>query len=171
MAADIQLSDLYGYSLALDWTIEETETSETRPNEYVTTKHFSDKVYISSRGRLFHAGSKIINNEDRGSYASISSKPSDPMIYVPGVGFVTREIPSYVNFDKTTFARVTTASVERAGDGYSCAVSARLALKKGEKEYVFFSNIPQAGSVYRIHSFATTRSSCSISKGNPFEIH
>ena len=167
-AAGVPLSDLFGYSVNADWTIQETVTNSQQPKPHVSTKHFADKIYISIKGRLFFAGSKVINKEDRGSYAWLNSKQEDPVVYQPAAGFIIREIPSDIRRDETTFARVTTISVHKTGEGFSCEVSARLVLKEGATEYIFFSNYGGERE-YRMHSFNLINSRCSISRGNALE--
>src|SRR5271155_98393 len=91
-AAGIAMSDLYGYSVNAEWTIQETETNSRQPKPYISTKHFADKIYLSTKGRLFFAGSKVINKEDRGPYAWLNSNLEDPVVYQPGEGFIIRGI-------------------------------------------------------------------------------
>lgn len=162
------MSDLYGYSVNAEWTIQETETNSRQPKPYISTKHFADKIYLSTKGRLFFAGSKVINKEDRGPYAWLNSNLEDPVVYQPGEGFIIREIPSDIRRNETTFARVTTISVQRTAEGFSCNVSARVVLKKGATEYIFFSNYGGERE-YRLHSFNLIDGRCSVSKGNALE--
>jgi hypothetical protein len=167
-AAGVPLSDLYGYSVNAEWTIQEIDTNSQQPKPHVSTKHFADKIYISIKGRLFFAGSKIINMENRGSYAWLNSEQGDPVVYQRAAGFILREIPSDIRRSETTFARVTTISVRRTEGGFSCEVSARLVLKEGATEYIFYSNYGGERE-YRIHSFNVISSECSVSVGNALD--
>jgi hypothetical protein len=169
-ADGLPLGRLFGYSFAADWSIDETETCSCSKSDrpYVSTKHFTEKIYVSDRGRLFHSRSKI-NDARAYSFSMITDKPTQELIYEPGVGFVSRVIPSDYDQDKTTFARIAMIAVAKNGDSMSCSVSTKLILKSGEKDYIFYA-IGSGGkrNVYQISSFDMTQSTCTVSKGNIF---
>jgi hypothetical protein len=171
-AAGPPLTDLYGYSLIADWSIDETETCSScsaNIQPYVTTKHFTEKVYVSNRCRLFHNRNTAVNNMQRSNFSLITTNNTQPLIYDPTVGFISRVIPSDYNKDKTTFVRVTDITLTKTGGGFSCDISTKLVLKVSQERFIFFAydNFQQRG-VYEIHSFGLTKSTCSVFKGNIF---
>jgi hypothetical protein len=169
VAGGIPLSELYGYSLVVDWTISERETCPCAKSEYTSVKHFTERIYVSERGRLFHNRNGILNNVRRYSFSMISENAAQELIYEEGVGFTSRVIPSDYNKPETTFARVATIAVEKHAGSLSCSVSTKLVLKSGQKDYIFYG-IRSSGDkdVFQIHSFNMIQSSCTISKGNVF---
>lgn len=172
VAAGLPLTDLYGYSLTADWSIDETETCSScraKIQPYVTTKRFREKIYVSNLGRLFHNRDTAVNDAQRSNFSMITTTGWQELIYDPTVGFISRVIPTDYNLDKTTFARVTKIAVTKNGDLFSCSVSAKLVLKIGQRDYIFFgTNNGQQHSEYQIHSFSLTQSNCSVSRGNIF---
>jgi hypothetical protein len=170
-AASPLLSELRGYSFTADWTIQETETKpkDNGAREYVATKHFTVKLYVSEKGRLFDNRNTAVNGAQRNNFSTVSSTPQAEMIYQPQVGFVSRVIPSDYDKEKTTFVRVSTISVTKSADGVLCSVSAKLVLRAGDKEYIFYGfDAAMQKQVYQIHSFDVTESSCAATKGNIF---
>jgi hypothetical protein len=169
VAGGIPLSDLYGYSLVADWTISERETCPCAKSEYTSVKHFTERIYVSERGRLFHNRSAILNNVRRYRFSKIDENATQELIYQEGVGFVSRVIPSDYNQAKTTFARVATIAVEKRAGSLSCSVSTKIVLKSGQKDYIFYGiKSSEDKDVFQIHSFDMIQSSCTISKGNVF---
>lgn len=173
VAAGLPLTDLYGYSFKADWSIDETETcsacgAKTQP--YVTTKSFTERIYVSTLGRLFHNRNAVVNGEQRHNFSMITTTNAQELIYDPTIGFISRVIPSDYNKDQTTFARVAKIAVARAENGFSCSVSTTLVLKEGEKDYIFFGSDSKNENLseYQIHYFELTRSACSVSPGNIF---
>jgi hypothetical protein len=171
MAASPLFSELRGYSFTADWTIQETETKSNTNGgrEYITTKHFTVKLYVSEKGRLFDNRNTAVNGAQRNNFSTVSSSPKAEMIYQPQVGFVSRVVPSDYDKEKTTFVRVSTISVTKSGDGFLCSVSARLVLRAGDQSYIFYGfDAAMQKQVYQIHSFDVTQSSCAVTKGNIF---
>jgi hypothetical protein len=169
VAGGIPLSELYGHSLVADWSISETETCPCAKSEYTSVKHFTERIYVSEFGRLFHNRNGIVNNLQRYSISKIDENAAQELIYQEGVGFVSRVIPSDYNRAETTFARVATIEVEKHAGSLSCSVSTKLVLKSGQKDYIFYGIRSSGGKdVFQIHSFNMIQSSCTISKGNVF---
>jgi hypothetical protein len=83
IAASPPLSELRGYSFTADWTIQETETKLSTGRQYVTTKHFTVKLYVSEKGRLFDNRNTAVNGAQHNNSSTVSSSPQAEMIYQP----------------------------------------------------------------------------------------
>lgn len=173
-AENIPLSDLYGYSLTAEWSIDTMETCSScgvEQQPFALTKTFVEEIYVSSKGRIFHNRNTLVNDRQWNNFSMITTNITQELIYDPMRGFVSRIIPSDYNKNNTTFVRIAIVTVTRSGSGFNCSVSTRLILKVGQKEYVYFGLVrhnPNRPTVNHILSFGLQRSSCSVSQGNIF---
>jgi hypothetical protein len=142
-AAGVPLSDLFGYSIVTDWTVSETDVKNNTYGPYSVSKHFVEKISVSTQGKLFHKREGTIGS-GRGQWSyenyHVSTGSNEDMIYDERRGFIARDLMSSVpEKEKTTFARLVVISATRNSQTFVCAVSTSLALKKGENDYIFFS--------------------------------
>ena len=171
-AAEIDLSDLRGYSIDAEWISNKRQTRVPRSGQRTRHKgndRFVDRIYISKTGRLFHRRQHYDLKQSRtkpiSSYDNIRSGRSDRLEWVLNSTFVLRNIPSD-DRDKATYARIVRIALSQSNGSFSCSVKVSLALKKGEKEYIRYE---AHGLHWIVHSFNARQKSCRVFNGNVFK--
>ncbi len=169
-AAEINLSDLRGYSIDAEWInfrrYTRVETWGKR-KRITASLRFVQKIYISKTGRIFHRRQLYDNSSSKPVYSSdkIRSGRGEYFEWGPNSTFVRRGIPGDEK-NRTTYIRIVRIALSQSNGSYSCSVKASFALKKGEKQYIIYEPSGQ----YRIfHSFKARQKSCRVFKGNVFK--
>lgn len=171
-AAEINLSDLRGYSIYAEWISNKRQTrvpTSGQKTHHKGNDRYVIQIYISKAGRIFqrrkHYDLKQSRTTPMDSHDKIRSGRGERFKWAPNSTFVHYVIPS-VDEEKATYARIVRIALSQSDGSYSCSVRASLALKKGEKQYIRYE--PQ-GLHWLVHSFKARQKSCRVFEGNVFK--
>ncbi len=114
VADNVSLRALYGYSINAEWNFDELDSCSCSNdvNQYVVDKYFTTKIYVSTKGRLFHVRDTSWTTRNTSNptpvptVSKVTGNSAQELTYAPDVGFTYRWIAGDFDQGKSTFVRV-----------------------------------------------------------------
>jgi len=169
-AAEINLSDLRGYSIDAEWSdrrvYTKIEVSGQRKRSTLRTRQI-EQIYVSKTGRIFHRRTYYDKPNSKPSYQSekVRSAKSGRFEWTSNATFILRTSP-FSNPERTTFIWVRRIKISRSANGFTCTIKVTNALQKGETKYI---GVDRRGITRIFHSYKFKERQCEVFKGNVFK--